>query len=423
MNDDEKEVTIDHRLYPRNVKRKYDHERTRRNLTQDYLHEDLPDINYTFNGSDFKEQFMISRPRFEQIAQRLAARSSFYTESVDACGERGSSPQAKILIALKVLGTGTAVNRWRDYFQMSKTLARDSFTTFILNFRMEYDSEYLHFPTIHDIRRILKLHEKVHKVPGMLGCLDVSQLGWRNCPKALQGSFKGKEKKPTVGLETVADYNMYIWHASVGYPGAMNDINVLHRSSLIEKLTETLPLIEEQLLESCELPFTISEEKFDKCFLFTDGIYPSYSRFLKTMMIPMRTKHKFFCGFQESARKDIERTFGQLKQTTKCIVYMNPILFTILCDMVLSCVIIHNMRREEYVSGFGNRYKADDILSTLPDNIPLVTDDPIERDNDEDIQQWLASFAAEWIALDDPVENNRLQKAVIEHVWSKRRQI
>lgn len=61
---------------------------------------------------------------------------------------------------------------------------------------------------------------------------------WKNCPAGWAGQFQGKEKKTTIVLEAVASKSLRIWHAFVGTPGALNDINVLNRSPLFDSYVD-----------------------------------------------------------------------------------------------------------------------------------------------------------------------------------------
>ena len=130
LNDDDVEMEkIDHRCYPRRKKRRMDFDRVRLNLYDDYFRTDH--IETHFNGSEFKLMFRITRYRFELIAQSMAARSPFFTERADACGQNGASIEAKLMLVFKTLGYGKTTCSHRDYFQMSKTLARETFNTFV----------------------------------------------------------------------------------------------------------------------------------------------------------------------------------------------------------------------------------------------------------------------------------------------------
>jgi hypothetical protein len=67
----------------------------------------------------------------------------------------------------------------------------------------------------------------------MLGSLDCMHWRWKNCPSAWQVQYLGHHHTPTVILlEAVASKDLWIWHAFFGLLGSLNDINVLHRSSI-----------------------------------------------------------------------------------------------------------------------------------------------------------------------------------------------
>jgi hypothetical protein len=86
---------------------------------------------------------------------------------------------------------------------------------------------------------------------------------WKNCPTALAGQYKGKEKKPTVVLEAVANQRLWIWHCFFGTAGALNDINVLQKSSLFE------PTIEGT---TWDVEFTVQNQKYQHAYYLIDGI-------------------------------------------------------------------------------------------------------------------------------------------------------
>jgi hypothetical protein len=61
----------------------------------------------------------------------------------------------------------------------------------------------------------------------MLDSVDCKHWEWHNCPTAWKGMFTGRSKQPTMILEAVASYDLWIWHAYFGMPGRCNGINVL----------------------------------------------------------------------------------------------------------------------------------------------------------------------------------------------------
>ena len=78
-----------------------------------------------------------------------------------------------------------------------------------------------------------------------------------------QGSYKGKEKKPSIVLEAIADRHTWFWHTSYGYAGTLNDINIMNLSPFFENLLDGS--FEE--LEKSVCPFKTGDEEFNKLFI------------------------------------------------------------------------------------------------------------------------------------------------------------
>uniref|UniRef100_A0A453RJM6 Uncharacterized protein n=1 Tax=Aegilops tauschii subsp. strangulata TaxID=200361 RepID=A0A453RJM6_AEGTS len=53
------------------------------------------------------------------------------------------------------------------------------------------------------------------------------------------------KKGSTIILEVVANQETWIWHAFVGMPGSLNDINIVNRSPLMNKIAnDELPPVQ-----------------------------------------------------------------------------------------------------------------------------------------------------------------------------------
>ena len=310
---EEKETTInsiDHRVLARSKRTKLQHSEALHCINRDYL-----GPTPVFNGKEFNQMFRISRRRYEIICQEIVKLDTeFYNSGTDCIGRESSSIQCKILLPLKCLAFGVPPHAFRDYFQMSKTLACQSYTLFMKYLYKAFKQEYLQLPTKNDVKQILQLHEEVHGIKGMMGSLDCMHVPWKNCPKVYQAAFQGKLKKPAIILEAVYDFNLWFWHASFGFPSAMNDLNILNLSPFLDSFLDgTFAALEQDFI-----PFTIGSYFFFLFFL-ADGIYPCYSRFLATISEPILDDEKIYAMWQECTRKDIECGFGVLQSKFQVI--------------------------------------------------------------------------------------------------------
>lgn len=159
--------------------------------------------------------------------------------------------------------------------------------------------------------------------------------GWKNCPTAWTGQFKGKEKGPTIVLEAVATKDAWIWHVFFGTSGSLNDINVLERAPLFQSSIDGT---------GWTVQFQVQGNTYTNGYYLVDGIYPSWSNLIESKGHSSNQATKHFTKRQESIRKDIERAFGVLKSQFQII--SNPALQWYpwdLSSIMKTCIILHNM--------------------------------------------------------------------------------
>ena len=191
---------------PRNrvIRKFYNHRRALFCIKCDYL-DNVP----LFDGKEFDTMFCISRSRFQRIMEDFAAMSNpFYKyRAVDNKGNSASF-ETKLLFPLKTIAYGVPSHTFRDYFQMSPSLARLFCRLFHCTTIDVYLSEYLRLPTAADVKNVFKLHEHKHNVKVMMGSLYCLHTTWKNCPVAWQGSFKGKQFSLKQRLTTTSGSGM-----------------------------------------------------------------------------------------------------------------------------------------------------------------------------------------------------------------------
>ncbi|XP_074342065.1 uncharacterized protein LOC141679468 [Apium graveolens] len=191
-------------------------------------------------------------------------------QRVDALGRKGLLPLQKCMKAMRMLAYGIFTDVVDDYVCIGES-------------------------TIGEDRGF----------PGMMGSIDCMHWKWKNCPKAWKEMFmSGNKRVPTIFLEAVTSSDLWIYHAFFGVAGSNNDINVLDRSPVFNEVLEGHVL---------EVNYNVNGKDYNLGYYLTDGIYPEWETFIKTIPRPQGDKRRLFSKYQEGQRKDIERAFGVLQ--------------------------------------------------------------------------------------------------------------
>ncbi|XP_020258921.1 uncharacterized protein LOC109835352 [Asparagus officinalis] len=201
-----------------------------------------------------------------------------------------------------------------------------------------FGDEYLRSPNSDDLKRLLAIGER-RGFPGMLGSIDCMHWTWKNCPTSWHGMFTGHIHEPTIILEAVASYDLWIWHAFFGLPGSLNDINMLERSYVFSGLDEG---------SAPHISYKVNGRPYDMGYYLADGMYPSWATLVKTIPAPQGNKHRHFAKEQEGSRKDVERAFGVLQ--SRFAIVRNPARLwdkDNLKHIMMACIIMHNMIIED----------------------------------------------------------------------------
>ncbi|XP_076944042.1 uncharacterized protein LOC143614506 [Bidens hawaiensis] len=129
---------------------------------------------------------------------------------------------------------------------------------------------------------------------------------WEACHVAWQGQYhQGDHDGSTVIFEAAASFDLWIWHAFFGMPGANNDVAVINASPIFDRLTDGV---------SPDISFSTNNVNYEYGYYLVDGIYPEWATLVLTFTYPTDEKRQYFKKKHESARKDIERAFSVLKK-------------------------------------------------------------------------------------------------------------
>ncbi|XP_074288124.1 uncharacterized protein LOC141613289 [Silene latifolia] len=283
----------------------------------------------------------MGRQLFLRIVDALGNRYSYFHHRNDTTRRDPLSSIQKCTTAMRILAYGIAGDAVDKYVRLAGTTTLKSLKKFVRGVIEIFGDEYLRRPTPDGIQRILQVNE-ARGFPGMIGSIDCMHWPWDKCPVAWHGQYtRGDQGVPTIILEAVASYDLWIWHAYFGVAGSNNDINVLDRSPVFNQFLEG---------QNPYVQFSVNGTSYNMGYYLADGIYPEWPVFVKTIHRSnlLSEKRKLFARYQESARKDIERTFGVLKK--RFAIIATPVRLWKKCevgDIMKACIILHNMIIED----------------------------------------------------------------------------
>ena len=144
-------------------------------------------------------------------------------------------------------------------------------------------------------------------------------------------------------------------------------------------------------------------------YYLSDGIYPRWATFVKTIPLPQGAKAKLFAERQESVRKDVERAFGVLQAHFAIIRGPARNMDKAELGMVMkACIILHNMIVEDERNSYDLSFDYDDV----EDNTPQPN---VQRNHHPCYAAYLRRVAQ----VHNPDLHARLQSDLVEEIWNR----
>ena len=157
----------------------------------------------------FRRRFRMRRSLFLRILSRVEAHEPYFTQKRNAAKKLGLSPLQKMTAALRMLAYGVTADFLDEYVRIAESTAMMSLKKFVAAVVAIFSEQYLRSPNNEDIARLLA-HGQNRGFPGMLGSIDCMHWKWKNCPTAWKGMYCGHIREPSIILEVVASYDLWI---------------------------------------------------------------------------------------------------------------------------------------------------------------------------------------------------------------------
>ncbi|XP_062206263.1 uncharacterized protein LOC133908286 [Phragmites australis] len=286
----------------------------------------------------FRRRFRMKRDLFMKIVAAVEEKDPWFVQRRNAAGELGLSALQKVTAAFRMLAYDAPADSLDECLRLGESTIIESMRRFVNAVVQVFGDEYLRSPNEEDTARLLAINSR-RGFLGMLGSVDCMHWRWKNCPTTWAGSYTGHVNAPTIILEAVASQDLWIWHAFFGMPGSLNDINVLHRSHLLDDLAAG---------QAPKVNYTINGQDYTMGYYLADGIYPEWATFVKPIPAPVGRKRQHFVVQQAAARKDVERAFGVLQSRFPIVRGVTRLWDEeTLSAIMTACIIMHNMIIED----------------------------------------------------------------------------
>ena len=150
----------------------------------------------------------------------------------------------------------------------------------------------------------------------MLSSIDCMHWRWKTARWLGQGNIPTTNVNPPSCLKSWLDMICGFGIVFFGLLGSVSDIKVLQQSHLFTQLASG---------KAPAWNYMVNDHDYTMGYYLADGVYPSWSIFVKTIIHPKSKKHNFFAEAQEAYLKDIERAFRVLQ--TRFAIVQGPACF------------------------------------------------------------------------------------------------
>ncbi|XP_023895290.2 uncharacterized protein LOC112007213 isoform X1 [Quercus suber] len=345
----------------------------------------------------FRRRFRMSCSLFLYILSKVEAHEPYFIQKRDNAKRLGLSSLQKMTAALRMLVYGVTTDFMDEYVRIGESTAIQCLKKFVAAILDIFSEEYLRSPNNKDIARLLA-HGQSCGFPGMLGSIDCMHWKWKNCPTAWKGMYCDHVCEPTIILEAVASYDLWIWHAFFGLPSSNNDINGIERSRIFSKLAEG---------HAPAVNYSINGNDYTIGYYLVNDIYPKWSTFVKTIPAPLGQKEKLFVEAQETHRKDVERAFEVLQ--TRFAIVRGPTRFfhlEMLQDIMKACIILHNMIIED-------ERDENEMVDFDYEQIDENCHTQVSREQTNEFMEFIQVHQC----IGDQEVHSQLQLDLVEHLW------
>lgn len=309
----------------------------------------------TIDGRDFRKNYRVPATFFDDIVGWFR-HHQWKSREHDQFLRQGVPLELKVLAVFTMLGRGVVAAVPAKEIGCDEKTIQEFFKFFCAVVAQNLYSQFICFPsTAAEVAACVATYLK-ENLPGCMGSIDCVHIPWIKCLASVRSWFTGKEGVPTVAfqvcccnrakyicsqlLQVIVDHNTRILSITNPHPGAHNDKTIASMDPLLTRI-RTLSIFTTFAWTALS---PSGAATFLGVYLICDGGYHSWRIMQRCNVITSCAKHLRLFSRIASARKDVECTFGRVKNRFRILKI--PSLLQNLQDVsnvFVTCCIFHNM--------------------------------------------------------------------------------
>jgi hypothetical protein len=179
---------------------------------------------YSTDNRDFRATYRIPVLVFEEQCEFLFPH--YAKDPADCTGRPGVPFKLKVLMCYFILSTGMTFRAAAKIVGCDKETIRVFFLLFLRVNAKHLAPIYIKLPqTEEEVRRAVDTYSE-DDLPGCMGSIDCTHIGWTRCRSSVRSWYVGKEGVPTVAFQVIVDHSTRIMAVSDVYPGTHTDCHI-----------------------------------------------------------------------------------------------------------------------------------------------------------------------------------------------------
>jgi hypothetical protein len=308
---------------------------------QEYIVKDLFEDPDSRNGKLFRKRFFFQRSHVIDIANRMRAEGIHDDTKTDAIGRICIPLELLILGVLRILTRNWVYDDIMEQINISETAMRSFFEKFVFWYSDVIFKETVVLPKVEDLD-MNGIEYARAGFPGCLGSIDCVHVRLWNCAANLKQVASGKEKFPSRAFEVMVNHRRMILSCTdQGFHGSYNDKTIVKFDGAMIKIRDGL---------YAEYEYNIYEEDGEivtmkGAYTINDNGYLNWGVMMEPSKHPENKSDEYWSEMCESLRKDVECTFGVLKQCFAILKYGMRMQSLAQVDAVFkTCCAMYNQR-------------------------------------------------------------------------------